>query len=223
MHMPSEPAARRSGGVKGIAVMTDKQRLALLNKAIKNLRDTTQGFDTFAASGKGSAWRAAFAALDQLAGDLEITAPEPVLKLAIVGHSHLGPVLAGHKGVCDNDLTHATSGFAFHPAFDDMSPAGAAVLAPEDMTITKWGSAKGGESIHASGISGIHWWFGHIDDRAAVGTKVKQGKKFASVSSEHEHPHVHVGIDARALIGRELFHHTNYTHGAPTVCKQLGG
>ena len=206
--------------------MTDKQRLALLNKAVKELRNTTQGFDTFELTGKGSAWKAAFAALDQLAGDLEITAATIVRELAVVSspaHIHLGPILAGHKSVCDNDLTHATSGFDFHPAFDDMSPAGAAVIAPEDLTITKWGSAKGGEAIHATGASGIHWWFGHVDRRAVVSTKVKQGKRFASVSAEHEHPHVHVGIDARALLGRELFHNTNYTHGAQIVCKQLGG
>jgi hypothetical protein len=203
-----------------MAALTNDQRLDLLEQCLGHLQNTTEGFDQFKKTGRGSEWRAALKVIDKLKADLR-QAQE--VRAAVVGptHTHLGPVLAGHKSVCDNDLTHATSGFAFHPAFDDLEKAGAAVLAPEDLTITKWGSAKGGESLHATGTSGIHWWFGHVDKRRPVGTKVKRGQRIATVSAEHEHPHVHVGLDARALVGVELEHHTNYTHGGPSICSQL--
>ena len=190
-------------------MLTDKQRLALLEEGLRHLQNTTEGHDTFKKTGRGSEWQGALKALDQLAADLRPT------------HVHLGPALAGHKSICDNELTHATSGFDWHPAFDDFATPGTAVLAPEDLTITKWGSAKFGESVHADGASGIHWWFGHVDRRRPVGTKIKRGQRLASISAEHPEPHVHVGIDARALVGFELEHHTNYTPGAPTVCEQL--
>jgi hypothetical protein len=210
------PEESTEGGAH--VMLSDEERLGLLEEGIGHLKRTKEGYDEFLSTGRGSEWRAALKSLDKLAADLAVTHEEARLQAT---HEHLGPVLAGHKGVCDNDLTHATDGFPWHPAYDDFADPGTPVLAPEDLVITKWGSAQGGESVHADGVSGIHWWFGHVDKRRPVGTKIKKGQRFASVSAEHREPHVHVGVDARAVIGHELEHHTNYTHGAPKVCAQL--
>lgn len=78
----------------------------------------------------------------------------------------------------------------------------------------------------------MQYWFGHVDrippitrraqlSRGRLGPKLPKGTELALISPNHEEPHLHVGLDARALIGAELEHHTNYTHGAPTVGTQL--
>ena len=140
----------------------------------------------------------------------------------------LGPVVRGGLSVLDHDLTHATGGLPGFPAFDDgFGAAGKAVLAPEKLTITRIGSAvrrdgkPNGRSIRATGASGIRYWFGHLEQPAAVNSVVRRGAKIGVISANHEEPHVHVGMDASALVGHELVHHTNYTHGAPTVRVQF--
>lgn len=139
----------------------------------------------------------------------------------------LGPVCHRGTPVWAHDLTHATGGLPGFPAFDDCFAAGTVCLAPEPMTVTAIGHAvrrdgrPNGRSVHATGASGIRYWFGHVAAPVPVGTHVARGQRFANVSANHESPHLHVGIDARALIGHELRHHTDYTHGAPTVGAQL--
>ena len=139
----------------------------------------------------------------------------------------LGPVVAGGKSVLDHDLTHATGGLDGYAAFDDGWRAGLAVVAPEALTVTRLSSARrrdgdpNGRAFYATGASKIRYWFGHVDDPPAVGARFKKGQKLAVISANHEEPHLHVGVDASALIGRELEHHTDYTHGAPTVGAQL--
>lgn len=131
------------------------------------------------------------------------------------------------KPILEHDLTHATGGLPGYPAFDDGFRAGRVVIAPEPMRITRHGRARrrdgnpNGQSVYATGSSGIRYWFGHVANPSPVGTTVKRGERFATISSNHEAPHLHVGIDARPLIGHELKHHTDYTHGAPTVGAQL--
>lgn len=193
--------------------MTDKQRLALLAKARKHLRQTTRGYNT-----TGSEWKAANKALDELAADLAPKTKVPAL----------GPVVSGGVSLLEQDLTHPTGGLDGYPALDDgFAHPGLAVIAPEAVTVTRQSSARrrdgnpNGNAFYATGASGIRYWFGHVDTAPAVGAKFRKGQRMAAISSNHEAPHLHVGIDAKPLIGRELEHHDNYTHGAPTVGVQL--
>lgn len=154
---------------------------------------------------------------DALLGDYE---PPPAIP-------QLGPVVPGGMRVLDHDLTHATGGLPGFPAFDDGFSAGQLVIAPEPVQVTQLGRARrrdgrpNGLSLWATGASGIVYWMGHVARPVTVGTRAKLGGRLAIVSANHESPHLHVGIDASALIGRELEHHTDYTHGGPTVREQL--
>ena len=140
----------------------------------------------------------------------------------------LGPVLRGGRCILDQDLTHPTSGLKGYPAFDDgFGRAGASVIAPEALEVTKIGSTvrrngkTNGKSVHALGASGIKYWFGHLEQVPKAGDVLGKGAKIGVISPNHEVPHVHVGIDARALIGHELVHKLTYAHGAPSVGLQL--
>lgn len=138
----------------------------------------------------------------------------------------LGPVVVGGRPVLEHDLTHETDGLPGYPAFDDGFRAGAVVVAPEPMTVTRIGWARrrdgrpNGRSVHARGEA-IDWWFGHVDDPAPVGARLGRGERLATVSGNHEVPHVHVGISTERLLGFELAHRRDYQHGAPTVGEQL--
>lgn len=132
----------------------------------------------------------------------------------------LGPCIAGGKSVLDHDLTHATSGLSGYPAFDDGWYIGVACIAPEDMVVTKQSSAQGGDAFYARGKT-CDWWFGHVHRAPATGTRFKKGERFALIGADHPRPHLHVGINTYRLIGRELIHHTDYTHGAPKIGVQL--
>lgn len=189
--------------------MTDAKRLALLRKARKHLALTKQGY-----APTGSEWKAALAALDKLAADLRSS---PTLAL--------GPVWVGGKSVLLHDLTHATTNIPLYPAFDDAFNQGRVIVAPEDLTVTRQSSANPGEAFYATGKSKIRYWFGHLDRGQAVGTKFRKGAAIGRVAANAigGGPHVHVGLNVELLlgVGRELKHHTNYTHGAPLVGEQL--
>jgi hypothetical protein len=135
----------------------------------------------------------------------------------------LGPVYSGGKSVLDHDLTHATSGLPYFPAFDDAFTQGKTIIAPEAGEVYQQSSSNPGDAFYFRGDSGLKYWFGHLDSSPANGTRISKGSKLSTVcaNSVGGGPHVHVGIDARDLIGHELIHHTDYTHGAPTVGKQL--
>jgi hypothetical protein len=202
--------------------LSDRQRLDLVKQARKHLENTTQGFDQFKFSGKGSEWRAAIEALDELARDLELEKPgNPKVP-------SLGSVVKGGVSVLTHDLTHATDGVDHMPAFDEgFGLPGLEVIAPESLTVTKIGrfvrrdGTPNGRSVYATGRSGIKWVFGHVENPPRVGAKIRKGAQFCTISPNHEVPHLHCGVDARALTGRDLEHHTDYTHGAPTVGSQL--
>ena len=145
----------------------------------------------------------------------------------------LGPIIAGGRPLLDQDLTHVTDGFDDHgsvwPALDDgIGHPGIVVIAPELVEITGHGRARrrdgnpNGQSLNiAVGASGLEYWIGHLENLAAVGAKVKPGGRLGTISPNHEAPHVHVGINARKVLGHDFAHHTNYTHGAPTIGVQL--
>jgi len=92
--------------------------------------------------------------------------------------------------------THVTDGLDWNngkkTAVDIMGAAGTAVLAPENGTVVRWGSAQGGQALYFMSDSGHLYWMGHIDGMAQVGTKVKRGGRIAVISADHAAPHVHI-------------------------------
>ena len=146
--------------------------------------------------------------------------PEPEPEPEPIG---LGPVETGGQGVRDHDLTHATSGIPLYPAFDDVWYAGRNVLAPEPLTVTRTGGASHGVAFYADGDSGLRWWFGHLTSSPPVGKRFALGQVIGQVAAHPDAPHVHVGINVEHLwgSGQQMTHHSNYTHGAPLVGKQL--
>lgn len=201
--------------------MTDKQRLALLVKAKAELKQTTKGY---VKAPTGIHWRKAFASLDKVMKDLGTpVTPVPAL----------GPIVKGGTSILLQDLTHITDGLtaggSVWPAFDDaIGHPGTIVIAPEAGKVTGHGHARrrdgnpNGLSINIFvGASGIEYWIGHLENLAPIGASLKKGGKLGTISPNHEAPHVHCGMNAIPLIGKDLDHHTNYTHGASKVGVQL--
>lgn len=193
--------------------MTDKQRLALLEAAIRHLRKTRKGY--LPDRGTGPEWRAAMSRLEKLADDLE---PDPI--------PALGPVWAGGKSVLLHDLTHATDGIPLYPAFDDAYVQGRMIVAPEPLKIiAPYTSSRPGMAFYALGQSKIRYWFGHMDRAHRIGATFVKGQMLGRVAANSVGggPHVHVGINVELLFGngKQLEHHTNYTHGATPIGVQL--
>lgn len=191
--------------------MNDKQRLALLRVARKELRQTEKGYHE-----QGPHWGPANAALDKLEADLKSTVkPPPKVP-------NLGPIKAGGRSVLQQDCTHITDGLGW-PAFDDIGPPGTSVIAPEDVLVyDSTSNAQGGDAFYVEGVSGIRYWVAHITTVPAQGRRFKKGEKMTTISSQHKVPHVHLGIDARKLLnGKHLRTHYDYSHGAPLIGTQL--
>lgn len=189
--------------------MTDRQRLAKLRQAEAELKKTTRGYTP-----NGVHWRTAMALIDEVQADLE---PPPL--------PSLGPLWIPGKSVLDHDLTHATSGIPLYPAYDDAFAQGTVILAVEPMTVFRQSSANPGKAFYAKGKSGLRYWYGHLDRTHAVGTRFAKGDAVGKVAANAlgGGPHVHLGINAELILGagKQFRHHTNYTHGAPTVGAQL--
>lgn len=139
---------------------------------------------------------------------------------------NLGPVFSGGKSVLDHDLTHATSGIPLYPAFDDAFSQGKTIIAPERIKITRASSSSPGDACYAEGTdSKLRYWFGHLATAPSVGTVIEKGKTIGKTCANNQGggPHVHVAINVEALWGpgKQMTHHTNYTHGGPTVGAQL--
>jgi hypothetical protein len=145
--------------------------------------------------------------------------------LASTSLPNLGPVWSGGRSLLDQDLTHPTSGLPLYPAFDDAFAEGRAVLAPEGLIVTRASGSRPGDAFYAQGDSGLRYWFGHLALAPPAGRRFRRGQVMGYVGPNHigGGPHVHVGVNAESFLGlgRELAHHTNYTHGAPTVRAQL--
>ncbi len=192
--------------------MTDKQRLALVRQAQRELVLTTN-FDP-----KGGHWRRAFGALQALEDDLAEQPEVPKVP-------DLGPVWRGGKSILLHDLTHATGGIPLYPAFDDAFVAGCKIIAPEAITVTKQSSSRPGDAFYAKGASKIRYWFAHLVSAPATGRKFRKSETIGVVL-DHDiggGPHVHVGIIVEDLLGRgkQLEYHTNYTHGGGLIGDQL--
>lgn len=196
--------------------MTDKQRLELLRKGMDELKLTTQGYVQWVEEGKkGGHWARAMLALNKLEKDL-IPVPVPPL----------GPLWAGGKSVLLHDLTHRTAGIPLYPAFDDAFNQGRVIIAPEAMTVIEpLTDSSPGLAFYCRGRSKLRYWFGHLDRRHPIGTVFSKGEAIGKVAANMigGGPHVHCGINIELLVGegKQLLHHTDYTHGAPLVGVQL--
>jgi hypothetical protein len=193
--------------------VTEKQRLALLRKALRELKLTSQGY---VQNPIGGHWKEALAALGKLERDFEPSAVPD-----------LGPLWVGGKSVLLHDLTHATSGIPLYPAFDDAFNQGRVIVAPESIeVILPRTSSNPGRAFYAKGRSKIRYWFGHLDRDHPIGTKFQKGDAVGRVAPNTVGggPHVHCGINVELLLGagKQLLHHTNYSHGAPLIGVQLG-
>lgn len=182
---------------------------------MRELRLTGQGYIQWQKDKKGGHWENAVASLRKLEDDLK---PPPL--------PPLGPVWSIGKSILTQDLTHATSGIPLYPAFDDAFVEGREIIAPEPLTIIGPAtSSNPGHAFYALGKSKIRYWFGHLDRTQAIGRQFAKGDKLGRVGPNAigGGPHVHVGVNVELLLGkgRQLLHHTNYTHGAPTVGAQL--
>jgi len=143
----------------------------------------------------------------------------------------LGAIITGGQSVLLHDLTHRTDGFprpgynTYFPAFDEgFGRVGVAVLAPEPLEVIRQSSSQGGDAFYARGVSSIQYWFGHVQWAPPTGAHFRKGQmmtRIARIPASDGGPHVHCGINAKPLIGHELVHHTDYSHGAPTVGAQL--
>lgn len=137
----------------------------------------------------------------------------------------IGPVFNGGKSVLQHDLTHATSGIALYPAFDDAFSAGTTIIAPEHLKVTRASSANPGDAFYCVGDSGLQYWFGHLVKAPDPGRFFAKGASVGVVAKNNVGggPHVHVGVNVEMVMGagKQLIHHTNYTHGAPLVGDQL--
>ena len=135
----------------------------------------------------------------------------------------LGPLSSSGVPLLNQDCTHATSGIDYYPAFDDVfGGGGRTVIAPEPLVVTRQGGSKPGRAFYADGLSGIRYWFGHLQASPAVGTKFGKGQKIGTTYDYYK-AHVHCGVNVEKLWGarKQLAHHTNYTHGAPKIGVQL--
>jgi hypothetical protein len=146
-----------------------------------------------------------------------VPAPKPAVP-------DLGPIYQGGKSILLHDLTHETAGVPGFPALDDGWVAGRVVIAPENLKVTEQSGSAGGDAFFARGASTIEYWIGHLVYAPPTGRTFSKGAQvgvIANIPWSQGGPHVHCGVNARPLIGHELVHHTNYTHGAPTIGAQL--
>jgi hypothetical protein len=177
--------------------MTDKQRLELLEYALKELRKTKEGYDS--AGQTGGHWRSAMQRLDALEEDLKPKAGRPT---ASAGIPRLGPLWKGGRPILEQDCTHPTSGILLYPAFDDAFVAGREIIAPEALEVTRDSSSRPGDAFYAKGKSGIRYWFGHLVRAPSVGTKFRKGETMGIVLDHNVGggPHVHVGINIEDVL-----------------------
>lgn len=144
---------------------------------------------------------------------------------AFAARISLGPVWTGGVSVLDHDLTHATDGLPLYPAFDDAFVEGREVIAPEPLLVFRVGTSNPGHAFYATGTSGLRYWFGHLLASPKVGQRFVKGQKVGVVGPNTigGGPHVHVGVNVERIwgAGEELEHHTDYSHGAPTIGEQL--
>lgn len=203
--------------------MNDKQRLALLNEAIAELKLTKEGYPKKLVP--STHWGKAMPKLNKLAADLK----PPVIKVPALGPAWRD---VRAKSILKHDLTHGTSGLpknskgvSLWPALDDAFDVGEVILACEDMVVYRESSSNPGEAFYAKGKSKIRYWYAHLDRNHRVGTIFRKGEAVGKTCPNNigGGPHAHVAVNVEHLLGIGIYlkHHTDYTHGAPLIGVQL--
>lgn len=200
--------------------MTEKQRLTIINAAIKELKLTNVGYPKKIVP--NTHWARAMNGLNKLKADFQLN-PLPPLPA-------IGPVYNGGGSLLDMQLTHATSGIDFYPAFDTAFSEGMAILAPENLLVSRSSSSRPGLAFYAIGAWKLKYWFGHLDRTHAAGKRFEKGELIGRVCENHigGGPHCHIGVNVEELYGRgkQLLYGKNgdgpnYTFGSPSIRKQL--
>lgn len=170
-------------------------------------------------------WREAMRIIDKVESNLD-TPPVP----------YLGPVVRGDKALQLYALTHKTAGLydppnepSHFPAVDLGWIVGRDVLAPEPLMVTGQSSAQGADAFFARGDSGIEYWFGHIARAPSNGVRFQRGAQMGDIAWIPDFrggPHLHCGVNAIALIGKDLKwgrygNGPDYSYGSPTIGQQL--
>lgn len=202
--------------------MTDKQVLNALLRCETHLKYTRQGYVQFSKSGfKGSEWKAALAALNLAQAELQ--------QRLVPRWAKLGPVTRGGISLLDFDLTHLTTGLDLFPAVDLAWGAGIDIIAPEGCVVfLKDSSASPGEAVYLKGDSRLVHWVGHITRDWPLGHRFEKGDKIADVLDQSGTDHCHWAVNAEAYLGKgnrlkygRTGNGPNYTHGSPTIRRQL--
>lgn len=201
--------------------MNDRQRLALLRDAERHLKRTQKGW-LEPPKGGGSEWKEAMESLGKLERDF---AAKPKW-------ANIGPVTKPGASLLDMVLTHKTSGIPLFPAVDLAWGAGVSMYAPEAVEVdTKDTSANPGEALYLLGlVSGLRYWYGHLDRDHPLGTKFKKGALLGK-TIDQPHPkvdHGHVGVNAEVYLGKgkqlrygRTGNGPDYTTGSPRIRVQL--
>jgi hypothetical protein len=198
--------------------MNDQQRLALVKDAKKHLKLTAKGWLEKPVGG-GSEWQAAMESLNKLEKDL---AAKP-------GWANIGPITKPGASLIDMSLTHKTEGIPLYPAVDLAWGAGVPMYAPEACEVfLKDTSASPGEALYLKGVSGMMYWWGHLDRDHALGTKFSKGALVARTVNQSGTDHGHVGVNAEKFLGagKQLKYvrtgtGPDYTTGSPRIRAQL--
>jgi hypothetical protein len=197
--------------------MTDKDRLALLTSAMSDLKQTLDGYDHF-----GGHWEHAWPKLERLAKDLK-PKPKP-------SWGNVGPVTKPGASLLDYSLTHRTDGITLFPAVDLAWGSGVSLYAPESCIVdTKDTSASPGEALYMTGVSGLRYWIGHLENDLPLGKKLAKGSLIGRTAWQpNKKAHGHVGVNAEKYLGRgeqlkygRTGHGPDYTTGSPRIRTQL--
>ncbi len=137
--------------------------------------------------------------------------------------------MVGGKSLIDYAPTHVTSGIEDYIAVDIMLRSGTALIAPERVVVEKHDtSANPGEALYLDGLSGLDYWFGHIDRDWSLGHVFNRGDFIARVANQWGNSHLHAGINGEQFLGQGrgfrygyTGHGPNYTVGSPTYRQQL--
>jgi len=195
--------------------MNDAQRLTVLKSARAELRLTKIGYNP-----SGGHWHEANELLDKLAADL---AAKPKWL-------SVGAVTKPGASLLDMRLTHNSDGIALYPAVDLAWGVGVSMYAPEACVVfLKDTSASPGEALYLKGVSGLQYWFAHLDRDYALGHSFAKGAFLAkTVYQAAGKGHGHVGVNAEVFLGkgRQLKYGRSgtgpdYTTGSPTIRAQL--
>lgn len=203
---------------------TDDFGLAL-KEAIKRVIQPREGIDATGAIGQAT-FDVLWQHLDEYRRQQYRRWSPPPPKPTMPAIPQLGQLYSGGSSPMAHDLTHRTGGLAgvrgsVWPAYDDGWIIGRVILAVDDLTVFDQSSSAGGDAFFARGASGLEFWYGHLASPVpATGRQFERGEPVGRIASMAR-AHVHLAINAVPLIGHDLAHRTDYSHGAPLVGAQL--